>query len=59
MNDNDQACAYKSSRGLLPREDDVFFCPGMDLPAMGAGQSTALNFCGGPQFLSDRLAARR
>src|SRR6266705_4857976 len=59
MNDNDQACAYKSSCGLLPRENDVFFCPGVDLAAVWAAELTALNFCGGLQFFSDGLAARR
>ena len=42
----------------LPREDDVFFCPSMDLPAMRTGQFAALNFCGGPQAFFDRLTAR-
>jgi len=41
------------------REDDVFFCPGMDLAAVWAAELAALNFCGGPQFFSDGLAARR
>jgi hypothetical protein len=44
---------------MLAREDDVFFCPGVDLAAVWAAELAALNFCGGPQFFSDGLAARR
>ena len=40
-------------------EDDVFLCPGVDLAAVWAAELAALNFCGGPQFFSDGLAARR
>jgi len=43
---------------ILPREDDVFFCPSVDLSAMRAGQFAAFNFCGGPQAFFDRLTAR-
>jgi hypothetical protein len=44
---------------ILAREDDVLFCPGMDLLAMRAGHFSALDFCGRPQFFFDRLTARR
>jgi hypothetical protein len=43
---------------ILACEDDVFFCPSVDLPAMRTGQFAALNFCGGPQAFFDRLTAR-
>ena len=42
----------------LTGEDDVFFCPGVDLAAVWAAELATLNFCGGPQFFSDGLAAR-
>lgn len=41
------------------REDDVFFCPRMDLAAVRAAELAALDFCGGPQAFLDRLTARR
>ena len=44
---------------ILAREDDVFFCPGVDLAAMRAGHFGAFDFCVGPEFFSDGLAARR
>jgi len=44
---------------ILTREDDVLFCPGMDLLAMRAGHFSALDFCVRPQFFFDRLTARR
>ena len=47
------------TRLTLAREDDVFFCPGVDLAAVWAAELAALDFCGGPQFFSDGLAARR
>jgi hypothetical protein len=43
---------------ILAREDHVFLCPSVDLPAMGAAQFAALDFCGGPQAFFDRLTAR-
>jgi hypothetical protein len=46
-------------RNYSTSEDDVFFCPGMDLLAMRAGHFSALDFCGRPQFFFDRLTARR
>src|SRR5260370_36669675 len=49
----------KNVRRYLTRQDDVFFRPGVDLAAVWAAELAALNFCGGPQFFSDRLAARR
>src|SRR6266566_2544291 len=42
---------------ILAREDDVLFCPGMDLLAMRAGHFSALDFCSRPQFFFDRLTA--
>src|SRR3982074_880764 len=44
---------------ILAREDDVLFCPGMDLLAMRACHFSALDFCGRPQFFFDRLTAPR
>ena len=44
---------------ILARENDVFFCPGVDLAAVWAVDLAALDFCGSPQFFSNRLAARR
>ena len=44
---------------ILARENDVFFCPGVDLAAVWAVEFAALDFCGSPQFFSNRLAARR
>ena len=44
---------------ILAREDDVFFCPGVDLAAVWAVELAALDFCGSPQFFPDRLPARR
>src|SRR5260370_35826791 len=49
----------KNVRRYLTRQDDVFFRPGVDLAAVWAAELAALNFCGGPQFFSDRLAPRR
>ena len=50
---------FRVTRSILARENDVFFCPGVDLAAVWAAELAALNFCGGPQFFSDGLAARR
>jgi len=44
---------------ILARENDVFFCPGVDLAAVWAVEFAALDFCGSPQFFPDCLAARR
>ena len=44
---------------ILAGEDDVFFCPGMDLATMRAGHLAALNFCSCPKFFPDGLTARR
>ena len=43
----------------LTSEDDVFFCPGVDLLAMRAGHFAALDFGSGPQLFFDCLPTRR
>jgi len=48
-----------TQQSYLPRENDVFFCPGMDLAAVWAAELAALDFCGGPEAFLDRLPARR
>lgn len=48
-----------ANRPESAREDDVFFCPSMDLAAVRAAELAALDFCGGPQAFLDRLTARR
>ena len=52
-------CRADVDLNVLTREDDVLFCPGMDLLAMRAGHFSALDFCVRPQFFFDRLTARR
>ena len=44
---------------ILARENDVFFCPSVDLPAMRAGEFRRLNFGRRPQVFFNGLAGRR
>jgi len=57
----DTQCRVSNKQALhtLPREDDVFFGPDVDLPAMRATEPVVLDLGRGPQFLSDRLTRRR
>src|SRR5205823_3128575 len=43
----------------LPRQDDVFFGPDVNLPAVRATEPVVLDLGRGPQFLPDRLTGRR
>jgi hypothetical protein len=50
---------FRRSGEALAREDDVFFRPVMNLPAMRASQSGTLKFGHGPQGFFDGLAGGR
>jgi hypothetical protein len=39
-------------------QNDVFFCPAVDLAAMGAGEFGRLDFGGGPELFFDSLTGR-
>jgi hypothetical protein len=40
-------------------QNDVFFCPGVDLTTMGAGEFWCLDFGCGPELFFDGLSGRR
>ena len=50
----DSYCAA-TEKLLSARQDDVFFCPGVDLPAMGTGEFWRFDFCCGPEPFFDGL----
>jgi len=43
---------------FLAGQNDVFFCPAVDLAAMGAGEFGRLEFGGGPELFFDGLTGR-
>jgi hypothetical protein len=47
-----------ATRRLSAGQNDVFFCPGVDLAAVGAGEFGCLDLGCGPELLFDGLTGR-